>query len=71
MAAGPGTRALELLLGADSAFMRDILAEELAKGLDAAWRLSADDALDAVRAGLVAALGVRAPVWSTLSCSPC
>ena len=47
--------------------MRDILTEELAKGLDAYWRLSADDALDAVRAGLVAALGVRAPARHLLS----
>lgn len=56
-----GTRALELLLGEGSAYMRDILTEELAKGLDAYWRLSADDALDAVRARLTSALGVRAP----------
>ena len=42
--------------------MRDILTEELAKGLDAYWRLSTDDALDAVRARLTSALGVRAPV---------
>lgn len=39
--------------------MRDIVTEELAKGLDAYWRLSADDALDAVRANLVTLLGVR------------
>ena len=38
--------------------MREILAEELAKGLDAYWRLSADDALDAARARLVSVLGV-------------
>lgn len=38
--------------------MRDIVTEELAKGLDAYWRLSADDALDAVRANLVTLLGV-------------
>lgn len=53
-----GARALELLLGAESGYVRDILAEELAKGLDAYWRLSADDALDAARARLVAVLGV-------------
>ena len=38
--------------------MRDIIIEELAKGLDAYWRLSADDALDAARARLVSVLGV-------------
>ncbi|CAK0758203.1 hypothetical protein CVIRNUC_002602 [Coccomyxa viridis] len=58
-AASPGARALELLLGAESGYVRDILAEELAKGLDAYWRLSADDALDAARARLVAVLGVQ------------
>ena len=41
--------------------MRDIITEELAKGLDAYWRLSADDALDAARAGLASVLGVRHP----------
>ena len=50
---------LELLLGSESAYVRDIVTEELAKGLDAYWRLSADDALDAVRANLVTLLGVR------------
>ena len=53
-----GARALELLLGAEGGYVRDILAEELAKGLDAYWRLSADDALDAARARLVTVLGV-------------
>ena len=56
-----GARALELLLGAESGYVRDILAEELAKGLDAYWRLSADDALDAARVRLVAVLGVSEP----------
>lgn len=50
---------MELLLGSESAYVRDIVTEELAKGLDAYWRLSADDALDAVRANLVTLLGVR------------
>ena len=53
-----GVRALELLLGTDSGYLREILTEELAKGLDAFWRISADDALDAARAGLVSVLGV-------------
>ncbi len=53
-----GVRALELLLGAESGFLREILAEELAKGLDAFWRISTDDALDAARASLVSTLGV-------------
>ncbi len=54
-----GAQALELLLGSESAYVRDIVTEELAKGLDAYWRLSADDALDAVRANLLTLLGVR------------
>lgn len=54
-----GARALELLLGPDSAYVRDILTEELAKGLDAYWRMTTDDALDAVRASLVAILRVH------------
>ncbi len=53
-----GARALELLLGTESGAVRDIITEELAKGLDAYWRLSADDALDAARASLVSVLGV-------------
>jgi len=53
-----GARALELLLGTESGCVRDIITEELAKGLDAYWRISADDALDAARAGLVSVLGV-------------
>ena len=53
-----GARVLELLLGTESGCVREIITEELAKGLDAYWRISADDALDAARAGLVSALGV-------------
>jgi hypothetical protein len=53
-----GARALELLLGTDSGYVRDIVTEELAKGLDAYWRLTTDDALDAVRANLLALLRV-------------
>ena len=55
-----GAKALELLLGTDSGVVREIITEELAKGLDAYWRLSADDALDAARARLVSVLGVCA-----------
>ena len=32
--------------------MRDLLAEELAKGVDAAWRMSADSAVQDFRARL-------------------
>ena len=58
MCVAAGVRALELLLGAESGYLREILTEELAKGLDAFWRISADDALDAARASLVSTLGV-------------
>jgi len=57
-----GARALELLLGSHSGYVREIVTEELAKGLDAYWRLSTDDALDTIRANLVTLLGVRPPI---------
>jgi hypothetical protein len=40
--------ALALLLSPDAEFVRGLLEDELAKGLDAAWRLAADRALGAL-----------------------
>ncbi|MEW5308317.1 MAG: hypothetical protein WDW38_000286 [Sanguina aurantia] len=41
-----GGAALQLLLGEEGDFVREIVVEELAKGLDAAWRLAADALVD-------------------------
>lgn len=35
---------MEFLLGSEGGYVREIVVDELAKGLDAAWRLAADDA---------------------------
>ncbi|MEW5305728.1 MAG: hypothetical protein WDW36_008247 [Sanguina aurantia] len=43
---GGGGAALQLLLGEEGDFVREIVVEELAKGLDAAWRLAADALVD-------------------------
>lgn len=45
----PRGDALALLLSPDGEFVRGIVAEELAKGIDAAWRVAADDAVDTAR----------------------
>ena len=47
-----------MLLSPSVAFVRTILLEEMAKGLDSASRLAADAALQRLRANL-AAFGVR------------
>jgi len=44
---GRDESALALLLSPDAAFVRGLLEDELAKGLDAAWRLAADRAVAA------------------------
>jgi hypothetical protein len=51
--------ALELLLSPEVSFVRDILLEELAKGIDAGWRLAVDELVGQTRAGVLEALGVR------------
>ena len=43
---------LELLLGKDGAFVRGIVLDELAKGIDAALRLSTDGAVGRARSRL-------------------
>lgn len=53
----------QMLLSPSVAFVRTILLEEMAKGLDSASRLAADAALQRLRDNL-AAFGVRTPsVW--------
>ncbi|KAL4451900.1 hypothetical protein ABPG75_007562 [Micractinium tetrahymenae] len=47
--------ALALLLSPEGDFVRGIVTEELAKGIDAAWRLTADTAVGTVRQQLLAA----------------
>lgn len=44
---------MELLLGKDGSFVRGVVLDEMAKGLDAAVRLSADNVLGRARNGLV------------------
>ena len=56
---GPGESAVQrgdalaLLLSPEGEFVRSIVIEELAKGIDAAWRLAADSTVGAVRQQLL------------------
>lgn len=47
----PGTSPLKLLLSSEGAFIRGILLDEVAKGIDAAWRLSFDAAVESAQQG--------------------
>lgn len=49
---------LELLLGEQGNFVRGILVDELAKGVDAAWRISADSAVQDLRSRLTSFMQV-------------
>ncbi|GAB4819247.1 hypothetical protein N2152v2_006293 [Parachlorella kessleri] len=49
----PRGDALALLLSADGEFVRAIVTEELAKGIDAAWRVALDTALGSTRQELL------------------
>lgn len=55
-----------MLLSPSVAYVRSILLEELAKGIDSASRLAADTAVARLRSSLGAALGVRTPGNSSL-----
>ena len=55
-----GEQALTLLLSPEGEFVREILLDELAKGLDAYWRLAADESSVGLRQRVLALLGVRA-----------
>jgi aarF domain-containing kinase len=58
LAAGGGSArsgqgsALTLVLSPEGSFVRRVLVEELSKGLDAAWRLAFDSAVDSAKQGL-------------------
>jgi len=71
-AGGAASSPLALLLGPDGGFIREILVEELAKGLDGAVRLGADAAADAgvaAAGGLVSAID-RAGPGAALALAP-
>ncbi|KAK9810801.1 hypothetical protein WJX73_008900 [Symbiochloris irregularis] len=54
-----GGQALELLLSKDGEFVYGILVDELAKGLDAAWRLAADSFIADARTRALSVLGMQ------------
>lgn len=53
-----GGKPIELLLGSEGGFVRSLVTDELAKGIDAAWRLATDNALQDVRLRLSSVLQV-------------
>ena len=58
MAVGAGGQALGLLLSPEGEYVRGIVTNELAKGIDASWRLALDSAVDGLRSQLLAVFGV-------------
>ncbi len=54
-----GGQALGLLLSPEGEYVRGIVTNELAKGIDASWRLALDSAVDNLRGQLMAVFGVR------------
>lgn len=56
---GSGGSALELLLGPDGEYIREIIIDELAKGIDAGWRSSLDSFIGSTRSRLLRAFRVR------------
>ena len=55
-----GGSALELLLGPDGEYIREIIIDELAKGIDAGWRSSFDSFVGSTRQRLLSAFRVGA-----------
>ena len=53
-----GGSALELLLGPDGEYIREMIIDELAKGIDAGWRSSVDSFVGSARHRLLGAFGV-------------
>ena len=53
-----GGSALELLLGPDGEYIREIIVDELAKGIDAGWRSSLDSFIGSTRSRLLRAFRV-------------
>lgn len=60
-------RPIELLLGSEGGFVRSLVTDELAKGIDAAWRLTTDNALQDMRMRLSSVLQVED--YFTSSCT--
>lgn len=54
-----GGQALGLLLSPEGEYVRGIVMNELAKGIDASWRLALDSAVDSLRSQLLVVFGVR------------
>lgn len=65
MAGGAGGQALGLLLSPEGEYVRGIVTNELAKGIDASWRLALDSAVDGLRSQLLAVFGVSIVRWCT------
>jgi hypothetical protein len=53
-----GSSALELLLGPEGEYVREIIIDELAKGIDAGWRSSLDSFKGSARHRLLNLFGV-------------
>ena len=53
-----GSSALELLLGPEGEYVREIIIDELAKGIDAGWRSSVDSLVGSTRHRLLNLFGV-------------
>jgi len=72
LSAAQATSPLALLLAPEAAFVRGILLEEVAKGVDAGWRVAGDAAADSARAALplparsVLAVASRLPLVGAL-----
>ena len=77
-----GSSALELLLGPEGEFVREIIIDELAKGIDAGWRSSLDAFKGSARHRLLSLFGVTSSSVSfpsvcmldlseDVSCLPC
>lgn len=58
-----GGSALELLLGPDGEYIREIIIDELAKGIDAGWRSSLDGLIGSTRSRLLRAFGVSSAAF--------
>jgi len=63
-------RPLQFLLKEEGKFVRDILLDEMAKGIDAAWRLTVDDLVSAAKSDMMSSLpeanlnGTAAGFWN-------
>ncbi|KAG2498458.1 hypothetical protein HYH03_003712 [Edaphochlamys debaryana] len=65
-----GGGGLRLLLSHDGEFVRGILLDEVAKGIDGAWRIAADAALASVRRNIAALPAPAVPLLALLPGAP-